>query len=176
MADLAHIPVVGQVVKDAAVQKLAEDVRSARGLLATAREVLAEQEKAELDAKKFSDLTRVAGEELQDVALSDMREVIDLLGITVKPLGEARKRSGVKCKVTEWHALTGTLVPADVLESVWPVVEELMTAYFRRRQFARGAVDVRTQLNGILHRLRTGCLWDVPPLEVARDNTAVDQR
>ncbi|MFB6549853.1 transposase [Streptomyces sp. NPDC056405] len=32
-----------------------------------------------------------------------------------------------------------------------------------RRQFVRGAVDIRTQLNGALHRLRTGCLWDELP-------------
>jgi transposase len=123
--ELAAVPGLDQVVKDAAVRQLAEDVRSARYLLAQAREVLAEQEEAELD--------------------------------------RVRKRSGVKCKVTEWHERTGTPVPAEVPERAWPAVEELMTAYFRRRQFARVAVDVRTQMNGILHRLRTGCLWDELP-------------
>ncbi|MEU5314489.1 transposase [Streptomyces sp. NPDC021562] len=83
--------------------------------------------------------------------------------ITVRPLGEVRKRSGVKCKVTAWHERTGTPVPAEVPEPLWPLVEELMTAHFRGRQFARGVVDVRTQVNGILHRLRTGCLWDELP-------------
>ena len=39
----------------------------------------------------------------------------------------------------------------------------VVAAYFARPQFVRGAVDVRTQLNGALHRLRTGCLWDQLP-------------
>ncbi|MEU1045768.1 transposase [Streptomyces sp. NPDC005897] len=45
------------------------------------------------------------------------------------------------------------------------MVEELMTSYFACRQFARGVVDIRTRLNGALHRLRTGCLWDELPEE-----------
>ncbi|WP_406111309.1 transposase [Streptomyces sp. NBC_01003] len=45
----------------------------------------------------------------------------------------------------------------------WPAVEEVMRSFFPRPQFARGAVCIRTQLNGILHRLRTGCLWDELP-------------
>ncbi|MEV7886069.1 transposase [Streptomyces sp. NPDC002817] len=99
----------------------------------------------------------------EDVRSARQGGVIGLLDITVKPLGEVRKRSGVKCRVTQRHERTGTPVPAEVPEQAWPVVEELMTAYFRRRRFARGAVDVRTQVNGILHRLRTGCLWDGLP-------------
>lgn len=92
-----------------------------------------------------------------------MRLLIDLLDIEVKPLGAVRRRSGVKCKVTEWHERTGTPVPVTVAESEWPVVEELMVSCFARRQFARGTVDTRTQLNGALHRLRTGCLRDEFP-------------
>ncbi|MET8080234.1 transposase [Streptomyces sp. NPDC005303] len=92
-----------------------------------------------------------------------MRELIDLLDITVEPLGEVRKRSGVACKVTEWHERTGTPVPAAVFESEWDAVEELVGDFFGYRPFVRGAVDLRTQLNGILHRLRTGCLWDELP-------------
>ncbi|MCX5333538.1 recombinase family protein [Streptomyces sp. NBC_00140] len=157
MTELAAVPGLDQTVKDAAVRQLAEDVRSARHLLAQAREVLEEQEEAE------PDLGPSAGKELRDLTLSEVGGVIGLLDITVKPIGEVRKRSGVKCKVTEWHERTGTPVPAEVPEQAWPAVEELVRDYFRRRQFARGAVDVRTQVNGILYRLRTGCLWDELP-------------
>ncbi|MES5822009.1 recombinase family protein [Streptomyces sp. RG80] len=150
MTELAAVPGLAQSVKDAAVRHLTEDVRNARHLLDQAREVLEEQEETE------PHLGLGSGNELRDLPLSEMGEVIGLLDITVKPLGEVRKRSGVKCKVTEWHERTGTPVPAEVPERAWPAVEELMTAYFRRRQFARVAVDVRTQVNGILHRLRTG--------------------
>ncbi|MFF4834565.1 transposase [Streptomyces sp. NPDC001315] len=113
---------------------------------------------------------RVGGELPGEEFGGSVRDVHDttvagavLLDIKVKPLGEVRKRSGVKCKVTEWHERTGTLVPAEVPESAWPAVEQLMTDFFQRRQFARGAVDVRTQVNGVLHLLRTGCLWDELP-------------
>ncbi|MEV1022352.1 transposase [Streptomyces sp. NPDC050264] len=58
---------------------------------------------------------------------------------------------------------TGVLVPAEVTASQWALAEEAMAAFFPRRQFARGPVGIRTQLNGILHRLRTGCLWGEPP-------------
>ncbi|MER6079368.1 transposase [Streptomyces sp. NPDC001833] len=67
-------------------------------------------------------------------------------------------------------------VPAEVPESVWPAVEELMTAHFRCRQFARGTVDVRTQVNGILHRLRTGCLWDELPARYGSWTLAKDRQ
>ncbi len=162
-ADLARVPDLGQSVKDAAMRQLAEDVRSARELLARGEEVLAAQEEAELEAMSVSGLLSIAGAKPQGLTLSKMGEVIDLLDITVKPVGEVRKRSGVKCRVTEWHAQTGTLVPDEVAKSEWPAIDELMVAYFRRRQFVRGGVDIRTQVNGILHRLRTGCLWDQLP-------------
>ncbi|WP_399885951.1 transposase [Streptomyces sp. BBFR51] len=151
-----------QAVRDAALRQLAEDVQSARAMLATGRQVLAGQEAAAVAVRTALSLAQ-AVRGAPHVELADMGAVIGLLDITVKPLGEVRKRSGVKCKVTAWHERTGTPIPAAVAESEWPVVEELMTAYFARRQFVRGAVDVRTQLNGALHRLRTGCLWDELP-------------
>lgn len=162
-ADLARVPDLDQPVKDAVMRQLAEDVRSARELLARGREVLAEQEEAALRAGDLSGLMLTVKGKPRDLALSEMGQVIDRLDITVKPLGEVRKRSGLKCRVTEWRARTGTLVPSEVLELEWPAVEELMATYFRRRQFARGAVDIRTQVNGALHRLRSGCLWDQLP-------------
>jgi DNA invertase Pin-like site-specific DNA recombinase len=161
--DLARLD-LDQKVKEAALHQLAEDVQDARALLARGREVLAEQERADRAVAVVSEVVRMAGaEQLRGLTPREMSEAINLLDITERPRGEVRKRSGVKCKVTEWHARTGTPVPADVPESVWPAVEELMAAHFQRRQFARGAVDVRTQVNGILHRLRTGCLWDELP-------------
>ncbi|MFF5497989.1 transposase [Streptomyces aquilus] len=128
-----------------------------RHLLALAREVLAEQEEAE------PDLSLLMSRGLRDLTFSEIGEVVGLLDVMVKPLGQVRKRSGVKCKVTEWHVRTGTPVPTEVPAHSWHSVEELMAAHFCRRQFARGAVDVRTQVNGILYRLRTGCLWDELP-------------
>ncbi|WP_189268020.1 transposase [Streptomyces fuscichromogenes] len=158
--ELARIRDLDQTVKEAALRQLAEDVRDAMAQLAMGREVLAEQEKAHRAATAVSDLVLMARAGLlQGLAADRMSEVIHLLDITVRPLGEVRKRSGVSCKVTEWHVRTGTPVPAEVTESVWPAVEELTTTHFQRRQFARGTVDVRTQVNGILCRLRTGCLW-----------------
>ena len=159
-AELAGIRHLDETVKEAALRQLAEDVRDAAAQLARAREVLAEQEKSNQAAVTVADLVLMARTgRLQGLAADRMSEVIDLLDITVRPLGEVRKRSGVTCKVTEWHVRTGTPVPAEVAESVWPAVEELMTAHFPCRQFARGAVGVRTQVNGILYRLRAGCLW-----------------
>ncbi|KUN21479.1 hypothetical protein AQJ23_31680 [Streptomyces antibioticus] len=157
MTELAAVPGLDQAVKDAVVHQLAEDAGSASYLLAWAREVLAEQEEMELD------LSLVANRELRDVTLGEFGEVVGLLDVMVKPLGQVRKRSGVKCRVTEWHERTGTPVPAEVPEQSWNAVEELMADCFRRRQFARGEADVRTQVNGVLYRLRTGCLWDELP-------------
>lgn len=154
---LAAVPGLHQTVKDTVVRQLADDVRSMSDLLTQAREVLAEQSQAE------PDLSMVMGRTLQNPTRSEMGGVVSFLNITVKPLARVRKRSGVKCKVTEWHVRTGTPVPAEVPEQAWPAVEELMVAYFGRRRFARGTPDVRTQVNGILHRLRTGCLWDELP-------------
>lgn len=170
VAELSAVPGLDQAVKAAVVRQLTEDVVSVRYLLARAREVLAAQEEAERD------LRPMAGKKPQDLTPAERAEVISLLDITVKPLGEVRKRSGVKCKVTEWHERTGTPVPAEVSERAWPAVEELMTAYFRRRQFARVAVDVRTQVNGILHRLRTGCLWDELPARYGPWTLAKDRQ
>ncbi|MGQ4385037.1 recombinase family protein [Streptomyces sp. SAS_270] len=163
VVDLARIPGLDQVVKDAAVKQLNEDVRSARDLLAAGREVLAGHEEVEEQTRNLMGLIEIAREKRRDLTLSEARKVIDLLDITVKPLETLRKRSGVKCKVTEWHERTGMLVPAEVPEPKWPAVEELMTSFFPRQQFARGAVEVRTQVNGVLFRLRNGCLWSGLP-------------
>lgn len=161
--DLARIPGLDQAVKDAVTRQLAQDVRDAAELLARAREVFVEQEEAERGWEAVWALTLGGTEQPPEIPPSTMRQVVDLLDVTVRPLGRVRKRSGVKCKVTAWHARTATPVPDEVPETEWPAVEELMAAYFPRAQFARGPVDVRTQVNGILHRLRTGCLWDELP-------------
>ncbi|WP_406132435.1 recombinase family protein [Streptomyces anthocyanicus] len=155
------LSVPDQAVREAALRQLTHDVHSARALLATGQQVLLGQEAA-ATAHTTTCLAQAAGGAAH-VEVADMTAVIGLLDIMVKPLGEVRKRSGVKCKVTEWHERTGTPVPARVAASEWPVVEELMTTYFACRQFARGTVDIRTQLNGALHRLRTGCLWGELP-------------
>lgn len=163
VVDLARNPGLGQAVKDAASKQLDQDVRIAGEILAIARDVLATHEEAEAKVSRAKDLAAIARAGGRAPALSEMRELIDLLDITVEPLGEVRKRSGVACKVTEWHERTGTPVPAAVFESEWDAVEELVGDFFGYRPFVRGAVDLRTQLNGILHRLRTGCLWDELP-------------
>ncbi|MBE8474004.1 recombinase family protein [Streptomyces justiciae] len=157
VTELAAVPGLDQAVKDAVVRQLTEEVRTVSYLLAQARAVLAEQEEAR------PDLDPMVSKELRALTLSEIGEVVGLLDVMVKPLGQVRRRSGVKCKVTEWHERTGTPVPAEVPAHSWGAVEELMAASLRRRQFARGAVDVRTQVNGILYRLRTGCLWDELP-------------
>ncbi|MGW7567268.1 recombinase family protein [Streptomyces tendae] len=170
-AALAHATTIqaasgpDRAVREAALRQLAQDVHNATALLDAGRQVLRGQEAAAAATRT----TRCLAQAAQGVSpagpaeLAQLTAVIGLLDVTVKPLGEVRRRSGVKCKVTEWHQQTGTPVPAAVAESEWPVIEKLMTGYFARRQFARGAVDVRTQLNGALHRLRTGCLWDELP-------------
>ncbi|MFE1095902.1 recombinase family protein [Streptomyces smyrnaeus] len=163
VVDFARNADLDQSIKDAAMKTLNEDVKAARGMVVKAKEVLAEQEKAEAHTKNVMTLTEIARENLRDLALTEMGEVIELLDLQVTPMGEVRKRSGVKCKVTEWHEETGTPVPAEVPEEAWPAVEELMTDFFGRRQFTKGAYDIRTQVNGALHRLRTGGLWDELP-------------
>ncbi|MGV9284178.1 recombinase family protein [Streptomyces sp. NPDC003730] len=154
-----------RAVREAALRQLDQDVHTATVLLDAGRQVLLEQEDAAAATRTTVCLARSARGASRAVSVepAELSVVFELLDVTVKPLGEIRRRSGVKCKVTEWHQQTGTPVPASVAESEWPVIEELMTGYFARRQFARGAVDVRTQLNGALHRLRTGCLWDELP-------------
>ncbi|MEU0948728.1 recombinase family protein [Streptomyces canus] len=163
VVDLARNPGLGRAVKDAALLQLDQDVRDAGEMLAIAREVLVTHEEAEAKADRAKDLAAIARAGGTVLALSEMRELVDLLDITVEPLAEVRKRSGVACKVTEWHERTGTPVPAAVAESEWEAVEELVHEFFGYRPFVRGTVDLRTQLNGILHRLRTGCLWDELP-------------
>ncbi|MFE3856177.1 recombinase family protein [Streptomyces griseorubiginosus] len=163
VVDLARHPGLGQGVKDAALKQLNEEVRLAGELLAIAREVLASHEEAEVKARRIEHLAVIAREGASALSFTEMREAVDFLDITVKPLGTVRKRSGVACRVTEWHERTGTPVPAAVGESEWAAVEKLMVEFFGRRPYVRGAVGLPTQLNGILHRLRTGCLWDELP-------------
>ncbi|MFE1755964.1 transposase, partial [Streptomyces anandii] len=160
---LVRVPGLDRVVRDAAVRQLTGEVRSARELLAMGREVLESQEAAQAAGRDARHHALLAGTKAAGVGHADLAALCGFLDIVVKPLGQVRKRSGVKCKVTAWHEGTGTLVPAEVPELDWAGVEELMAAHFTRRQFVRGAVDIRTQLNGALHRLRTGCLWDELP-------------
>lgn len=161
-AALLGVPGLDPALRDAAVRQFAEDAKGTGALLERAREVLADQEEAEAAKESVVVRSLMAGS-LPSADSAELAMVTALLDITVSPLGRVRKRSGVKCKVTAWHDRTGVMVPAEVSESEWPAVEEVVSAYFARPQFVRGAVDVRTQLNGALHRLRTGCLWDQLP-------------
>ncbi|MET9495046.1 transposase [Streptomyces sp. NPDC006552] len=160
--DLSRVEGLAQDVRDAVLRQLDEDVLRATRMLATAREVLAEYEAAATAARTDREaLALAAGGGA--MSLAQLQRVFELLEVRARPLERVRQRTGVGCKVTDWHLQTGVLVPDDVTEARWEVVEEAMAAFFPRRQFVRGSVDIRTQLNGILHRLRTGCLWDELP-------------
>ncbi|WP_424848525.1 recombinase family protein [Streptomyces sp. SAI-129] len=108
-------------VSDAALRQLAQDVHSARAMLDAGRQVLLGQEAVAVTTRTTMRLAQAVRGASQ-VELAEMTAVIGLLDAMVKPLGEARRRSGVKCKVTEWHERTGTPVPVAVARSEWPMV------------------------------------------------------
>ncbi|MEU6391270.1 recombinase family protein [Streptomyces sp. NPDC046939] len=163
-AALSGLADLDQGVKEAALRQLSDEVLIASLMLAEARAVLVEYESVSHRTRTDVELiARAAAGQVTEPA--EVRRVFDLLDVRVNPLERVRQRAGVGCKVTAWHIGIGVLVPAEVTESQWGMVEEAMAAFFPRRQFVRGVVDLRTQLNGILHRLRTGCLWDEVPAE-----------
>ncbi|UUU22672.1 transposase [Streptomyces sp. DSM 40750] len=155
---------VDPVVLRASVAKMREDLDEVRRQRALAEEWLAGDREPECSPRSLIDVIGSAQGSLDKLSLGECRDVFAHLGVTVHPgVMDNRLKPGVKCPVSEWHWMTGTLVPPNPSEEEWQIVVATVRPFLTKRHFT-SKYDIRQQFNGMLHRLREGLSWGDMPL------------
>lgn len=118
-------------------------------------------------AGRLAALASNARESLDNMTPDERKELCDFLDVRVAPwaMGQAA-RSGIRCEVREWHHETGTLVPPDPTGEEWEAVLAMLRGFFpeKSKKHFISKYDIRAQLSGMLHRLRSGLSWVEMPL------------
>ncbi|KUM82749.1 hypothetical protein AQI94_38960 [Streptomyces pseudovenezuelae] len=147
----------------AAVRQLEADKGALERVLAHAQDWLEELETRVSRDDRVAAVVGAAAPDSQALLPSEQRCLLESLKVRVDIADpEFRYREGTKCMTMQWHEGSGTPVPPDPTDSLWPRVEELLRSRYRPHHF-RSPLDLRAALSGMLHRLRTGILWrDLP--------------
>lgn len=148
----------------AAAQQIESDLRVLGRIAAHARDWLREIE----DLARRDGLLRAAlaapTPDILALPPREQRRMIELVDVRVEVADPAfRYREGTKCLTMRWHQRTGELIPPDPTDAQWKRVDQLLRARFSAHHF-RSPLDLRSALTGMLHRLRTGILWDELPM------------
>ena len=59
----------------------------------------------------------------------------------------------------------------EVPDNLWPALEAILDERYPPAATGRPRADLRRVVNGIIHRLRTGCQWNRLPAEFGSDTT-----
>jgi transposase len=155
---------VSEPLMKAAVLKLEEELAELRRQHRLAKQWLEDCAVAEgrvHDLVAIGDSTR---EQLGSMGLAARKEIFEMFDVKVVPRAMSTTlKPGVRCKVSEWHWDTGTLVPPNPTDEEWAAVLTVLRPYFTKRHFV-SKYDIRQQFDGMLHRLRQGLSWGDMPL------------
>ncbi|MFB8348973.1 hypothetical protein [Streptomyces niveus] len=90
---------------------------------------LEETEAAERRAKDLAALATVARERLADMDPAEQAEVLAFLDVRVTITGPIpRPRVGLACSMAEWFKENERLVPDELTDEAWALVEPIVTA------------------------------------------------
>ncbi|MFF4274662.1 recombinase family protein [Streptomyces sp. NPDC001536] len=150
-------------VVTAAMRQLESEKEVFERILAHAQDWPTELERRAHKEARLVDVLGAAAPDIRALSSSDQRCLVEELKVRVRIVDSGfRYREGTKCSTTQWHEHTGTLVPPDPEDSQWARIEELLRSTYGAHHF-RSSLDLRSALEGMLHRLRTGILWrDLP--------------
>lgn len=149
------------VALQAATRALTDEIEQLRAMRDEAAAWLEETEAAEQRANDLAALATVASERLADMTPAEQGEVLALLDVHVTITGEIPKpRLGSGCSLREWFQDAGRLVPDELTDEAWALVEPIVKAWEPKNHKCRPG---RVMLDAMFYKARTGCRWEELP-------------
>ncbi|WP_420877314.1 transposase, partial [Streptomyces neyagawaensis] len=149
------------VAVTAATRALTEELEQLQAMRGEATAWLEETEAAERRAKDLAALATVARERLADMDPAHQAEVLGLLDVRVTITGPVPKpRVGLVCSMAEWFKANDRLVPDELTDEAWAMVEPIVKAWEPPNHRMRPG---RVMLDAMFYKARTGCLWEELP-------------
>ncbi|WP_405759553.1 recombinase family protein [Streptomyces sp. NBC_01420] len=158
---------IDPLVLRAGLKVMEQELKEYRRQKDVAEQWLRTQADRQRQAGRLAALASNAREGLDNMTPDEHKELCDFLDVRVTPraMGKAA-RSGIRCEVREWHHETGTLVPPDPTDEEWEAVLAMLRGFLpeKSQKHFISKYDIRAQLSGMLHRLRSGLSWVEMPL------------
>lgn len=154
----AGLPVVAL---EAATRAMTEELGQLQSMRAEATAWMEETEAAEQRAKDLQALATAARTRLADMDPSEQAEVLALLDVRVTITGPVPKtKVGLVCSMTDWFKANDRLVPGELTDEAWALVEPVIKAWEPPHHRLR---DGRVLLNAMFYKARHGVRWaDLP--------------
>ncbi|WP_435813767.1 recombinase family protein [Streptomyces tauricus] len=145
----------------AATRALTEELEQLQAMRNEATAWLEETEATEQRARDLAALAAMARERLADMDPADQAEVLGLLDVRVTITGPVpRPRVGLACSMAEWFKENDRLVPDELTDEAWALVEPIVKAWEPPNHKCRPG---RLMLDAMFHKARTGVLWENLP-------------
>ncbi|MGQ4728774.1 MULTISPECIES: transposase [Streptomyces] len=108
-------------------------------------------------------LATMARTRLADMAPADQADVLGLLDVRVTITGPVPKpKIGLSCSLAEWFEEHERLVPDELTDEAWALIEPIVKAWEPEHPNRR-LIPSRRMIDAMFHKARTGCRWqDLP--------------
>jgi len=160
--DYAKAGLPGSVLAEA-VAAVVEERRQLADLRDEAAAWLEETEATEQRARDLEALADMARTRLHDMTPAEQGEVLALLDVRVTITGPVPKpKLGLSCSLAEWFKENNRLVPAELTDDMWALVEPIVKAWEPAHPNNK-LVPGRQMLDAMFYKARTGVRWcDLP--------------
>lgn len=147
----------------AATAALAEERRQLADLRDEAAAWMEETEATAQRARDLEALATVARTRLADMDPAHQAEVLALLDVRVTITGPVPKHKlGLSCSMAEWFKEHDRLVPDELTDEAWALVEPIVKAWEPEHPNRR-LIPSRPMLDAMFYKARTGCRWEDLP-------------
>ncbi|WP_178378533.1 recombinase family protein [Nocardiopsis flavescens] len=171
-ADYMRAGVAPELVK-AATDELGAELDALKRERDDAARWLAQAEQATARATDLEALAVGARERLADLGPDERAEVLQLLDVRVTVTGPVpMPQIGTPCSLSRWFIDNDRLVPAELDEEAWALVEPIVAEWEAGRRTHSGTMlDGRAVLNAVLFKARTRCTWREIPERYGNGNS-----
>ena len=147
----------------AASAALIEERRQLADLRDEAAQWLEETKATAQRAHDLEALATMARTRLADMAPADQADVLGLLDVRVTITGPVPKpKIGLSCSLAEWFEEHKRLVPDELTDEAWALIEPTVKAWEPEHPNRR-LIPSRRMIDAMFHKARTGCRWqDLP--------------
>ncbi|MBL3665646.1 recombinase family protein [Streptomyces sp. M2CJ-2] len=151
------------VALEAATRALTEELEQLQAMRDEAAAWLEETEATAQRARDLEALATTARTRLADMEPAEQAEVLALLDVRVTITGEIPKpRLGMACSVRDWFTANDRLVPDELTDEVYALVEPVIKAWEPEHPNRR-LIPSRLMLDAMFYKARTGCRWEDLP-------------
>lgn len=147
----------------AASAALIEERRQLTDIRDEAAQWLEETKATAQRARDLEALATMARTRLADMTPAEQADVLGLLDVRVTITGPVPKpKIGLSCSLAEWFEERERLVPDELTDEAWALIEPIVKAWEPEHPNRR-LIPSRRMIDAMFHKARTGCRWqDLP--------------